>query len=58
MPMHVGRRLKANVPHSFMSGGAGYVLSKAAERRFVEQTLSDPLNCKPGEIGMDDIELG
>lgn len=35
-PLYVGRRFKPFIKQGYMSGGAGYVLSKEALRRFVQ----------------------
>lgn len=41
-----------------MSGGAGYVLSKEALRRFVEQAVPDKEKCSGGISGAEDLEMG
>ncbi|XP_035703860.1 glycoprotein-N-acetylgalactosamine 3-beta-galactosyltransferase 1 isoform X3 [Folsomia candida] len=41
----------------YMSGGAGYVLSKATVKLLVEKGLSNPKICKQGNDGIEDVEL-
>lgn len=41
-----------------MSGGAGYVLSREALRRFVEEGLSNSSLCSMAETGFEDVEMG
>ena len=59
-PIYFGRRFKAYVPQGYMSGGAGYVLSKEALRRFVTMSLHDGVRCpdKNGPSTAEDVELG
>lgn len=59
-PVYFGRRFKAYVPQGYMSGGAGYVLSKEAVRRFVKMSLRDNVHCpeKHGAWTAEDVELG
>ena len=59
-PVYFGRRFKAYVPQGYMSGGAGYVLSKEALRRFVKTSLKDKTRCPEmaGPGSAEDVELG
>ena len=59
-PVYFGRRFKAYVPQGYMSGGAGYVLSKEALRRFVKTSLKDKAHCPEmaGPGSAEDVELG
>ncbi len=58
LPVYMGRRFKQYVAQGYMSGGAGYVLSRAAVTRFVEVGLKDPAKCRADPGGAEDLELG
>ncbi|KAF2364596.1 Fringe-like [Trinorchestia longiramus] len=57
-PIYFGSRFKKFTPQGYMSGGAGYVLSKAALIKFVEEGLTDPKKCKTNSNGAEDVEMG
>ncbi|XP_052786213.1 glycoprotein-N-acetylgalactosamine 3-beta-galactosyltransferase 1-like isoform X2 [Mya arenaria] len=55
-PVYFGRHFKAGKGKGFMSGGAGYVLSKRALTLYT--SLSDPSKCELSTRGAEDVELG
>ena len=57
-PMYFGCRFKPYVKQGYMSGGAGYVLSREALKRFVEQALPDKTKCRQDHEGSEDVEMG
>lgn len=57
-PSYFGRRFKPYVPQGYMSGGAGYVLSKMALKKFVEKGVDDPKFCRVDAGGAEDLEFG
>uniref|UniRef100_A0A1B6CY54 Glycoprotein-N-acetylgalactosamine 3-beta-galactosyltransferase 1 n=1 Tax=Clastoptera arizonana TaxID=38151 RepID=A0A1B6CY54_9HEMI len=57
-PVYFGCRFKPYVKQGYMSGGAGYVLSKEAVKRLVEEGLSNPSKCRKDEGGAEDVEMG
>lgn len=56
-PVYMGRRFKPFTPQGYMSGGAGYILSREAVRRFVETGLRRKV-CKQDHTGAEDAEMG
>ncbi|OQV22943.1 Glycoprotein-N-acetylgalactosamine 3-beta-galactosyltransferase 1 [Hypsibius exemplaris] len=55
-PLFFGSHLRRHVRHGYMSGGAGYVLSRAALRRFVEDGL-EKHRCRNVSFA-EDVEMG
>ncbi|KYN20870.1 Glycoprotein-N-acetylgalactosamine 3-beta-galactosyltransferase 1 [Trachymyrmex cornetzi] len=56
--LYFGCRFKPFVKQGYMSGGAGYVLSKEGLRKFVEEGLPDKTKCRPDNGGAEDVEMG
>ncbi|XP_033115876.1 glycoprotein-N-acetylgalactosamine 3-beta-galactosyltransferase 1-like [Anneissia japonica] len=57
-PIFFGHNFKHFTPQGYMSGGAGYVLSKEAVDRFINRALPDPKKCKQAGSGAEDVEMG
>ena len=57
-PIFFGGKFKPHVDQGYFSGGAGYVLSKEALKRFVETGLKDPELCRQDAEGAEDVEMG
>ncbi|CAG2175953.1 unnamed protein product, partial [Oppiella nova] len=60
-PIYFGCKFKPYVKQGYMSGGAGYVLSRQALKLFAEKGLSDghPKRCKESEEGgAEDVDMG
>ena len=57
-PWYYGRRFKPYVPQGYMSGGAGYVLSKKALEILATNGLDNPTMCRSDAGGAEDLEVG
>jgi hypothetical protein len=59
-PLYFGCKFKPYIKQGYMSGGAGYILSKEALRRLVTKGLTDQTGviCRPDEGGAEDVEMG
>lgn len=57
-PIYFGCRFKPYVKQGYMSGGAGYILSREAVKRLIEQGLPDEKKCRPDDDGAEDVEIG
>ncbi|XP_049873442.1 glycoprotein-N-acetylgalactosamine 3-beta-galactosyltransferase 1-like [Pectinophora gossypiella] len=57
-PIYFGCRLKPFAKRGYMSGGAGYVLSRAALDRFIYKGLPSPHLCKATDTISGDAEMG
>ncbi|XP_052245939.1 glycoprotein-N-acetylgalactosamine 3-beta-galactosyltransferase 1-like [Dreissena polymorpha] len=56
-PIFFGREFKPYVKNGYMSGGAGYVLSKESLKRFYNG-LGDSSKCRQDAGGAEDLEMG
>jgi len=59
-PVYFGCKFKPYVKQGYMSGGAGYVLSKEALTRFATKGLQDKTGaiCRSDGGGAEDVEMG
>ncbi|CAH0390006.1 unnamed protein product [Bemisia tabaci] len=58
-PLYLGCRFKPFVKQGYMSGGAGYVLSKVAVEKFVKEGILSPSKlCRQDDGGAEDVEIG
>ncbi|KAI2809785.1 hypothetical protein RDWZM_003040 [Blomia tropicalis] len=60
-PLYFGCKFKPYVKQGYMSGGAGYVLSKAALKLFVENGIGPGHNSKCPNVdneGAEDVDMG
>ena len=56
-PIYFGRKFKPLVSQGYMSGGAGYVLSKTGLTLFVTKGLGNNI-CQAGDKGVEDVAIG
>ncbi|KAK7012060.1 glycoprotein-N-acetylgalactosamine 3-beta-galactosyltransferase 1-like isoform X1 [Biomphalaria glabrata] len=57
-PVYYGRKFKPIVQQGYMSGGAGYVLSKESLVRLVTQGIGHKEDCRADSGGAEDVEMG
>ena len=59
-PVYFGCKFKPYVKQGYMSGGAGYVLSREALRRLATRGLADQsgVTCRTDDGGAEDVEMG
>ncbi|TKR68653.1 hypothetical protein L596_030902 [Steinernema carpocapsae] len=57
-PVFFGCKFKPFTKQGYMSGGAGYVLSRQALKKFVGEGLPNPKKCSLSEGGAEDAEMG
>ncbi|XP_052852825.1 glycoprotein-N-acetylgalactosamine 3-beta-galactosyltransferase 1 isoform X2 [Drosophila gunungcola] len=57
-PVYFGNKFRSNVKEEYMSGGAGYVLSKMALHQLINEGFVNSSICSNRGYGYEDIELG
>jgi len=57
-PIFFGRKFKPYVDQGYFSGGAGYVLSREALKRFIQDGIHDSEMCRQDAGGAEDVEMG
>uniref|UniRef100_A0A0N5C7V5 Glycoprotein-N-acetylgalactosamine 3-beta-galactosyltransferase 1 n=1 Tax=Strongyloides papillosus TaxID=174720 RepID=A0A0N5C7V5_STREA len=57
-PLYFGCKFKPYVKQGYMSGGAGYILSKSALKKFVTESLPDSKKCESQDREGEDVEMG
>lgn len=56
-PIFFGKKFNCTERFGCFSGGAGYVMSREAVRRFIIESLPDPSKCSAKDNGAEDWEL-
>ncbi|XP_055346880.1 glycoprotein-N-acetylgalactosamine 3-beta-galactosyltransferase 1-like [Paramacrobiotus metropolitanus] len=56
-PIYFGSHFQKYIPEGYMSGGAGYVLSREAVKNLIEKGLNKGI-CRKDNKGNEDVELG
>ena len=57
-PIYFGCKFKPIVKQGYMSGGAGYVLSREAVLRLVRDGFKNGTICRQDADGVEDVEIG
>lgn len=57
-PIYFGSKFKKFVKQGYMSGGSGYVLSRQALRKFIEDAIPNSNLCESKLNGDEDLEIG
>lgn len=58
MPIYFGCKFNRSIKQGYNSGGAGYVLSKKALVKLIEEGIPNKQKCRNYGAGNEDVELG
>ncbi|KAF5406221.1 Glycoprotein-N-acetylgalactosamine 3-beta-galactosyltransferase 1 [Paragonimus heterotremus] len=56
-PFMTGYRWQLRIPYGYFSGGAGYVLSRAALKQIVEKAIDRHPDCPTADENMEDVKM-